>query len=49
MYSGAPDCIAEVPESLTGAFLSGRRRIAIPQKRRKPGKFLQISALPGTT
>lgn len=31
------------PESLTGAFLSGRRRIAIPQKRRKPGKFLQIS------
>lgn len=43
MYSGAPDCIAEVPESLTGAFLSGRRRIAIPQKRRKPGKFLQIS------
>lgn len=43
VYSGAPDCIAEVPESLTGAFLSGRRRIAIPQKRRKPGKFLQIS------
>ncbi|MFR1321160.1 MAG: ATP-binding cassette domain-containing protein, partial [Akkermansia sp.] len=43
VYSGAPDCIAEVPESVTGAFLSGRRRIAIPQKRRKPGKFLQIS------
>lgn len=43
VYSGAPDRIAEVPESLTGAFLSGRRRISIPQKRRKPGKFLQIS------
>ncbi|MDR3158371.1 MAG: excinuclease ABC subunit UvrA [Zoogloeaceae bacterium] len=34
---GNPREIAAHPESLTGAFLSGRRKIAIPAQRRKPG------------
>ena len=38
--------IAEIeanPESLTGAYLSGRRFIAIPQKRRKPRGWIEIT------
>ena len=33
VYSGMPARIGEIEESLTGAFLSGRRRIAVPKKR----------------
>ena len=36
--------VADNPDSLTGAFLSGRRRIAYPKERRvaQPGKVLRI-------
>ncbi|HBN16853.1 MAG TPA: excinuclease ABC subunit A, partial [Akkermansia sp.] len=43
VYSGEPARIGEIAESLTGAFLSGRRRIAVPKKRRKPRRFLTVS------
>lgn len=43
VYSGVPARIGEIAESLTGAFLSGRRRIAVPKKRRKPRRFLTVS------
>lgn len=43
VYSGMPARIGEIEESLTGAFLSGRRRIAVPKRRRKPRQFLTVS------
>ena len=40
---GSPEEILAHPDSLTGAFLSGRRRIAVPHARRAPeGKFLVL-------
>ena len=35
---GAPAAIAASPDSLTGQFLSGRRSIALPRFRRRPGQ-----------
>ncbi|ABM62947.1 excinuclease ABC subunit UvrA [Halorhodospira halophila] len=34
--AGTPQAVAEHPDSVTGAFLSGRRTIALPQRRRPP-------------
>jgi excinuclease ABC subunit A len=34
---GSPQQLCEVPDSPTGAYLSGRRRIAVPAARRSPG------------
>ena len=40
---GTLEEIKENPRSLTGAYLSGRLKIEVPQKRRKPkGKFIRI-------
>ncbi|MDR0674093.1 MAG: excinuclease ABC subunit UvrA [Zoogloeaceae bacterium] len=40
---GRPEDIAAHPDSLTGAYLSGRRQIAIPERRRKAkGRNLKI-------
>jgi excinuclease ABC subunit A len=40
---GAPEKIAALPDSLTGQYLSGLRRIAIPTTRRTPnGKLLSV-------
>ncbi len=36
LYQGAPGGVAGVPESATGAFLSGRLRAPVPEKRRAP-------------
>ena len=42
--AGTPEEIKKNPDSVTGAFLSGRRKIAVPKERRKGnGKFLKIS------
>ncbi|HYI01661.1 excinuclease ABC subunit UvrA, partial [Hyalangium sp.] len=35
---GTPQQVMEDEQSLTGAYLSGRKEIEIPEKRRKPGK-----------
>ena len=41
--SGSPEDIASNPASLTGQYLSGRMRIAVPEQRRSPnGKSLSI-------
>jgi excinuclease ABC subunit A len=41
---GTPAAVAANPESLTGAYLSGRRRIACPPLRRppQPGRLLRV-------
>lgn len=40
---GTPDAVAKNPSSLTGQYLSGKKEIATPKKRRKGnGKSLQI-------
>jgi excinuclease ABC subunit A len=36
--AGPPDAILANPDSLTGAYLSGRRAIAVPKRRRPPGR-----------
>ena len=41
--TGTPDEIKKDKSSITGAFLSGRRRIAVPKKRREGnGKFITV-------
>ncbi|MCL2830623.1 MAG: excinuclease ABC subunit UvrA [Betaproteobacteria bacterium] len=46
---GKPEDIAASPDSLTGAYLSGRRSIPIPQQRRQPDpeRMLHISGATG--
>jgi excinuclease ABC subunit A len=39
---GTAEEVMQVDASPTGAFLSGRRRIEIPQKRRKPSAYVEI-------
>ncbi|MCI8804563.1 MAG: excinuclease ABC subunit UvrA [Clostridiales bacterium] len=38
VFSGTPDKLLLSENSLTGAYLSGRRKIEIPKERRKPSK-----------
>ncbi len=43
LYSGPPGRVAGTPRSLTAQFLSGRRSIAVPDRRATPGRrFLTI-------
>jgi excinuclease ABC subunit A len=46
---GTPDQVANDPASLTGAYLSGRRRIPVPKQRRpvQPGRQLRIVGATG--
>jgi excinuclease ABC subunit A len=39
---GTAEEVAEVPESLTGQFLSGARSIAVPRRRRRPSGYVLI-------
>ncbi len=39
---GTAEEIMKVPESITGAYLSGRLSIPVPMKRRKPTGFLRV-------
>jgi excinuclease ABC subunit A len=41
--SGTPEMIAACRESITGAYLSGRKRIAVPRKRRRGKNYLTVS------
>lgn len=49
MAAGTPDEVRNNPESLTGAYLSGVKQIAVPSKRRQPkkGQDLQILGCTG--
>ncbi len=40
--AGTAEEVARVPESLTGQFLAGTRRIEIPAKRRTPSGYVEI-------
>ena len=40
--AGTPQEIMDAPGSVTGDFLSGRRKIAVPEKRREPTGWLEI-------
>ena len=43
MFAGTREAMLADPQSLTGRYLRGELRIAVPQRRRKPyGKFLKI-------
>ncbi|MDD3126108.1 MAG: excinuclease ABC subunit UvrA [Candidatus Izemoplasmatales bacterium] len=43
LFAGTPQEIVNDPRSITGAYLSGRMRIEIPTKRRKPNRgFLRV-------
>lgn len=42
---GTPKQLAKKPESLTGQYLSGKRAIPIPEKRRDPKGFLQLKGV----
>ena len=35
LHSGTAEEIKNIPESITGEYLSGRKKIAVPKKRRK--------------
>ncbi|HEX6020748.1 MAG TPA: excinuclease ABC subunit UvrA [Solirubrobacter sp.] len=39
---GTAEQVMEVPESLTGQFLAGTRKIEVPKKRRKPTGYVEI-------
>ena len=39
---GAPEEIAKNPNSITGDYLSGRRKIAVPKRRSGNGNFLKV-------
>lgn len=41
--TGTPQDIMKCPRSITGRFLSGREKIEIPKKRRRPTEFFKIS------
>lgn len=41
--TGTPQDIMNCPRSITGRFLSGKEKIEIPSKRRRPKGFLKIS------
>lgn len=43
MYSGAPAGIKKAKGSLTGEYLSGKRALEVPKKRRTPRGFLKIT------
>jgi excinuclease ABC subunit A len=48
VYSGKPEGITQVEDSITGAYLSGKRKISIPEKRRKgSGENLFITGARG--
>ena len=40
--AGTPDEIMEHPESITGAYLSGRKKIEVPATRRTPKGFIEV-------
>lgn len=41
--AGTPEEVAKNKDSITGQYLSGKKKIGVPKKRRKPsGKFLEV-------
>ncbi len=46
--NGPPEEVMNAPESVTGAYLSGKRKISVPEKRKKPTKTKSKSKAPHT-
>ncbi|MBO6019480.1 MAG: excinuclease ABC subunit UvrA [Aeriscardovia sp.] len=42
IYSGAPEGISRAPLSITGQFMTGKRKIKVPSSRREPGGWLRL-------
>lgn len=42
VYAGEPKGVLEVKESITGAYLSGRMEVPVPEKRREPKGYLRF-------
>ncbi len=43
IFSGTPDKIGECEDSITGKYLTGKLKVEVPEKRRKPqGKYLEV-------
>ncbi len=47
MFSGPPERIADCPASLTGLYLSGKKRMEIPERRKKANSFFRIIGASG--
>jgi excinuclease ABC subunit A len=48
VYCGIPEKITQVESSITGAYLSGKRKIPVPESRRQgTGEYLQLSGASG--
>jgi excinuclease ABC subunit A len=47
VFHGTPDQLSRDGDSLTGLFLSGRRQIQLPARRRQPRAFLKLSGARG--
>ncbi|RAV32361.1 excinuclease ABC subunit UvrA [Corynebacterium heidelbergense] len=45
VYQGQPEGITDVPESLTGAYLSGERVLAVPENRRRIDRTRMVTVL----
>jgi excinuclease ABC subunit A len=48
VVAGTPQEVREHPESLTGQYLSGKRKITVPDKRTKPDRDRQITIVDAT-
>ncbi|MDR3554396.1 MAG: excinuclease ABC subunit UvrA [Syntrophobacteraceae bacterium] len=47
MFSGPPERIGECPASLTGLYISGKKRIEIPQCRKRGSDFFRLTGASG--
>ena len=47
VFSGPPDEIGNCPDSLTGLYISGKRQIPVPKRRRKKGDFFRLTGATG--
>ena len=47
LYEGPPEGVGNVPESATGAFLSGRKRASVPDRRRTPKGQIVLTGASG--
>jgi excinuclease ABC subunit A len=47
VFSGPPGEIGNYPASLTGLFISGKKQIPIPKRRRKRGDFFRLTGATG--
>jgi excinuclease ABC subunit A len=47
IFSGPPGEIGNFPRSLTGLYISGKRQIPVPKRRRRKGEFFRLTGATG--